>query len=574
MHRFLFGLVLLLSTTLGLAQPQFAGLEQALPAPRAALLHWERAKGQGKIVYRIYQQGAGDRPVAEVEGTDHVLLNLAPGVPQVFVVRAADEQGREDSNTAALTVTPLADEPAAEFRAVWISRFDWAGGTTQKMRDRLTTMMTSLGRGNFNAVVFQVRGQGDTLYPSPTEPWSPLIPAGSRDEDYCLLAAREARRNGLQFHAWVNLSVIWQKTRVQEYPTDQNHPFYRFANPTDPSRQLGVVHDTQGKPKLFGGSDYTWLTPGNPEVEAYVRAMVMEAVTRFEPDGLHWDDRTGLPGGASNDPVSLQRFAGRGNPTGIKDLKTWQMDQLQRLLANIYVQAAAARPGMLISFSPFGIQDRNRVPGYGRFSDGLRDFGTNAEAWLAAGVLDALIPQIYWREGDPDPNYATLLRDWMIHNKSGRPIWPGSSLRRGEEKQEINPWQASYVATARALGANGTCMFSYQLAPDADWAGCSSTFYRTRVPVPIPPHLGQPTTGNLAFVVRDAAGQAVVDAHIRISTLPNAIFLSSADGFVGIPGVPAGVAGVIIEGPAAGQRIEVSGPVEPGRTAWTEMRFP
>mgnify|MGYP005844329173 CR=1 FL=1 len=277
-----------------------------------------------------------------------MILDLTPGQEYQFMVRAIDSTG-EDTNSVMRSVVPVADGPAQEWRAAWIQRFEWTRGTTEQLRGNITRMMENLGRGNFNAVVFQVRGQGDTLYPSAIEPWSDLIAAGSRNFDYAAHAAAEARRNGLEFHAWINLSVIWQNSR-NEFPADQNHPLYRWAHPTDAARQLGVVHNSQRQPEFFGGSSYTWLTPGNPELEAYLRSMVMEVVQRYQPDGLHWDDRTGLPAGASHDPVSLQRHQGRGNPMRITDLRAWQMDQIYRMLANIYVQANAHKPSIVITF--------------------------------------------------------------------------------------------------------------------------------------------------------------------------------------------------------------------------------
>jgi uncharacterized lipoprotein YddW (UPF0748 family) len=415
-----------------------------------------------------------------------------------------------------------------------------------------------------------VRGQADTLYPSDLEPWSEMIPASARGFDPVAHALGEARRNGLQFHAWLNLMVAWQ-SKTRALPRDPAHPFFRWANPRDPSRARGVIYQTPGKPMTWGEADYVWLTPGNPEIEVTVRRVVMDFLARYPVDGLHWDDRTALPHGASYDPVSLERFRGRGNPMRLAGFADWHRDQLSRLLSNIYVQATAARPNLLVTASPFGIADKNRLPGYDKFKDAVHDFGSDAERWMQAGIVDALMPQIYWAEGDPDPNYGALVRDWLRANRSGRPIWPGSALGNYGGTQPLVPVQQRYVALARALGAGGNTFFSYTAAKDADWAGASKSLYPTRARVPRPAHKARPATGQVMGEVRGPGGRPVLDAWIRVKGR-DYVYLSAADGFFGIPDLGPGRHEITVESSSGGARRSVV-QVAAGRTTRIDFRF-
>lgn len=427
--------------------------------------------------------------------------------------------------------------PAEEWRGVWLTRFEWTNGSRQEVERRLSGALGALAAGNFNGVVFQVRGQGDTLYPSSLEPWSPMLAADVRAGDPTAHALRECRRLGLQFHAWLNLSVIWQ-SRDGRHPADQNHPFWRWTNPRDRSRALGAVWDSPAGPRIFGDDHYVWLNAGNPQLEAYLRSVTMDFLRRYPADGLHFDDRTALPHGASFDPESRRRFAGPGNPDGIRDMAAWQRDQLGRMISNIYVQATAHNPRLLVSASPFGIADKYRIEGYSRFKDAKRDFGTDAEGLHQKGVLDVLMPQIYWAEGRP-PEFSVVLRDWLRHNRSGRPIWPGSALGDYGGRQPLQPVQARYVALTRQLRAGGNTFFSWSAAPNAEWAACSRSFYSRPARVPVPPHKARPATGQIMGVVQDSAGRPVVDAWIRIPGRTDT-YLSSGDGFFAIPNVPPG----------------------------------
>lgn len=429
--------------------------------------------------------------------------------------------------------------PAEEMRAVFVSRFEWPAGTSADVQARLRTIFSTLSAGNLNAVILQVRGQGDTLYPSIDEPWSPLASSSLRGIDPVRYAVTEAQAQGLQLHAWINLSTIWQSSS-KDLPKDMRHPFYRFADSRDPSKAQGLIHDASGKPRQFGADGYVWLTSGNPEVNAYLRRQVDNFLAEYSVQGLVWDDRTGLPNGVSRDPVSVRRHAGRGNPARIDDLREWQLDQLSRFLSDLYVVAKARNPKLLVTAAPFGIADKSRIPGYGKFSD-ARSFGVEPEKWLRQGVIDALMPQVYWDEPDPAPNYSTVVKDWVVNNKSGRPIWPASALAKygTVAKQSIDPWQARYVAAARALNCGGNAFYNWSGATQAEWRAAATTLYPTKAAVPVPQHLKTPT-GQIMGFVRTPDGKPVVDCWIKTHR-SEYVHLTSGDGFFGIPNLAPGV---------------------------------
>lgn len=518
------------------AAPNFGGLKEALPAPEAAVLRWDRASGgNGEISYRIYRKAhngwAMDQPVAEVQGDEWAIVNLPAGKPVEFMVRAKDNSG-EDRNTVSKTVTPSADYPDVEWRGVWMTRFEWPKGSRAAIEKRISEGFEAFSAGNLNAVIFQVRGQGDTLYPSEDEPWSRLLSANARTFDPVAFAIQEAKKHQLEFHAWMNLSTIWQNGG-QQLPPDRSHPVYKFADASNPNARSGLIHDSQGKPVQWGSNNYVWLTPGNPKVNAYVRKQVVDFVRKYDVDGLHWDDNTANPNGVSRDPVSVQRFSSRGNPMNIEDFGDWQRDQLTRMITNIYVQAKAIRPDLKITASPFGIADRSRIPGYNRFSDSER-FGTTPEEWLRRAAVDALIPQVYWDLPDPTPNYGTLVRDWLEHNKTGRPIWPGSALGQyGEADQSLIPMQQRYAAICRALGTGGMNFFSYSKASLAEWKSGGQAIFpnKARVPEAWNVRAGH---GQVMGFVLDSDGKPIHDAWVRIKE-QDFVYLTSGDGFFGIP---------------------------------------
>lgn len=566
-------LFLLLLASPVFAAPRFDGAKEAVPAPSAAVLRWDRAapapKG-GTITYRIYQFD-GDwnfsRPVAEVKGNEWVLTRLQPGRDYQFIVRARDATG-EDANRRVVRARPSSTQPTEEWRGVWFTRFEWASGSREEISGRVSRAMSSLAAGNFNAVIFQVRGQGDTLYPSAEEPWSELLSGSARGFDPVAFALGEARKNRLQFHAWMNLSVIWQ-SKNGSLPSDRRHPFYRFANAKNPNARAGLLHDASGKSRQWGADNYVWLTHGNPEVNAYLRRQVASFLLRYKVDGLHLDDRTGNPNGASRDPVSVRRHKGRGNPMKIANFEDWQHDQLSRFLSDVYVQAKAINPNLLVSAAPFGIADRTRIPSYGRFQD-ARKFGVEPEKWLRLGLIDVLMPQIYWDLPDPDPNYGTVLRDWLSHNRSGRPIWPGSALGKYGEVQPLDPMQERYVALARSLRTGGNTFFSYGAADASKWRDAAQKIYPAKARVPVPTHM-RAGNGQIMGTVTDSAGKAAVDCWVSVKG-SSYIYLSSGDGFFGIPNLRPGTYAVSFSS-GSGAPVTHNAEVTAGHTAIVDVKL-
>ncbi|MBI1292579.1 family 10 glycosylhydrolase [bacterium] len=428
--------------------------------------------------------------------------------------------------------------PSEEMRAVFVNRFEWPGGTSKDVEKRLSTIFSTLEAGNFNTVILQVRGQGDTFYPSKDEPWSASASSSLRGSDPVRFALKQAQASGLQLHAWINLSTIWQSTGAT-LPKDSKHPLYRFANAAKPDNCLGLIHDANGKPKQFGADGYVWLTSGNPEVNAYLRRQVENFLDAYPVQGLVWDDRTGLPNGVSRDPVSVRRHAGRGNPAKISSLRDWQLDQLSRFLSDIYVSAKSRNPRLMVTAAPFGIADKSRIPGYNRFSDGA-SFGVEPEKWLRYGIVDALMPQVYWDEPDPAPNFSVVARDWHVNNKSGRPIWPASALAAYGKagKQTIDPWQARYVGIARDLKSGGNAFYNWSGATPAEWKSAATLMYTSKAKVPVPAHMKQPV-GQIMGFIRNPAGEPVIDCWVKTDK-SSYIHLTSGDGFFGIPNLAPG----------------------------------
>lgn len=462
-------------------------------------------------------------------------------------VRFTPLEAQADAPPAASPASgPAPDQPVStfaddtpEFRGMWITRFEWPDRDPAKAKAKIDTMMTQLAENHFNAAVFQVRGQADTFYPSPHEPWSPLMAPTGADPGWDPLeyALESAHANKIEFHAYINTHVAWQDAK-REPPADPGHVFHRHTNAASPETCDWLVHDQDGRPVQYASDNYVWIAPGVPAAQAYIREQVMYVVRRYAVDGVHFDRIRTAGANHSYDPISRARQApgSEGNPHNL-DFGDWTRDQITRMLTDLYAQIMEVRPTVQVSATPVGLYRQERYPRYpDGFHYGYSKCYQDGQAWMAAGALDYIAPQIYWADSDSPPNFSEILPDWVA-NSAGRHVYVG--LTASMSPREI----VRQVRFTREVGGQGSIMFHHGRFASKQYfelftqAGAP---YAKTVPTPPMPWKDAPTEGIIiGTVTRDDDGEPVVDAQIT-RTDSEYVALSSADGLYSMLKVPPG----------------------------------
>ncbi|MCB2154169.1 family 10 glycosylhydrolase [bacterium] len=425
--------------------------------------------------------------------------------------------------------------PAGEIRAAWVTRFEWpVKNDPAATRANIIESMEILARNGFNTVFFQVRGQADVLYPSPYEPWSPLI-GGDPGFDPLALAIEEAHKRGIALHAYMNVYPVWQWEEDQPWPargTKPIHPFYVVMG--NGGRKDWGIKRADGQPPDFQDIDrYFYFSPGNPEVQAYIRRVVMDVVRRYDVDGIHVD-RVRYPlADTSHDDVSEARFKGAGNPEKL-DWESWQRDQVTRLLETLKAQINEEKPGLPLTAAVWGICDNTRLPGYKQFSSGYHQFYQDSLGWLRRGTVDGVCPMIYWPEAriPGKPVFGELARDFA-GEASGMRILPGMGGNHLDSWSELSrEWRV-----ADSTG-NGGSIFSLTRMRQHDGSypalfGSASSgrgalaTQRTQL------------ASHVLVTVVDGSGNPVVDATVRMADRSSP-GVTAADGRCAFLEVPKG----------------------------------
>ena len=437
-------------------------------------------------------------------------------------------------STFAQTTAPL-----SEIRAVWASRFEWPNADKAKAQNNITQLMGTLKANNFNAVMFQVRGQCDVHYPSKIDPWGKVYNWTDPGWDPLAFALQKARENGLEFHAYINTHTMMMDTPPAA--TSPQH-VYNQHGPTSSGADCWLICDETGTPTTSSAESYRWLTPGNPQASLHTRRAIMEVVINYDVDGIHLD-RIRTPGTQySHDIVTQTRYWGEGNP----DLLAWP-DFMRRQftddLRRIYGQIAMVRPRTKLSCSPFGTVARDATTHYqaGTYG-GYNSVYQDPWRWLREGCIDFAVPMIYQPETQFDL-YQQLLTDWQ-ERRGERFVVAGSSTQGGEK---TTTGLVSELAEAQSQNTAGWCSFSYSSMSNY-WQPLREQRYTQPASVPDMPWKSAPTKGIITGFVTDENGTPLVDAKISLRNDPLRNFdgsstynhLTGADGFFAILNVPPG----------------------------------
>jgi uncharacterized lipoprotein YddW (UPF0748 family) len=432
---------------------------------------------------------------------------------------------------ALLTTMPAA---AQEIRGLWVSRFEWPQSTQSATQSRIQTILNRMQSGKFNAVFFQVRGQGETFYPSPEEPWAQYYNFKSPGYDPLAYAIEQAHARSIQFHAYFNTHVCWQSSTKSPPPhTTPEHMFWLHCNGSDPARRDWLFHDSTGTPQSYGEDNYVWISQGVPDFQAFIRRQVVYLAKNYNVDGIHFD-RVRVAGTGSYDPISVSRFQGSGNPKGL-GYQDWTRDQLTRTLIDIYGAVAEVnatrppgKPYVALSTAPIFSQSR------------AYNYNQDVVQWLASGANDFACPQLYYSN---TTDFRTALLSYTNKDLGGRYIVAGMHKDIAAEKLRTI---FDFIGITRESSLSAKCagqvVFSYtkysagppdELAiyANGDTAQGLSAPYAQAAPPRSFPWVTQPAEAILVGTVRNPFGYPVVDAWMYRSDRADYVGLSSGDGF-------------------------------------------
>lgn len=337
----------------------------------------------------------------------------------------------------ALCVSTAAANPKREMRGAWlhiVGNAEMQTKSAEQIRDWLTTTVDRLKDAGCNTVFFQVRPCADAFYESELEPWTRYLTGvqGKAPEplwDPLQFMIELCHSRGLELHAWLNP--------------------YRVT--TSSRDRLSPGHLWHEKPELFVKyGDQLYFDPGEPESRVHILRVVSDIVSRYDVDGIHFDDYFypyPVRGQDFPDSKSFAKYAeGQGFDKNHKD--DWRRNNVTMLMGEVNAVVKDIKPWLRFGVSPFGIHRNISETPDGSLTNGLSGYASlyaDTPLWARKGYVDYLAPQLYWKIGHKLADYETLIRWWDALDLPCH-LYIGQSIETFKEADIQNPGTTQMAA--------------------------------------------------------------------------------------------------------------------------------
>ncbi len=331
--------------------------------------------------------------------------------------------------TVVLTLGAAAQElPLREFRGAWLHIVGNDGlkkMSQDEIRSWLTGTLDSLQMCGCNAVFFQVRPEADAFYISDIEPWTRYLTGtqGKAPEplwDPLRFMVEQCHSRGMELHAWLN-------------------PYRVTLNSTE---SLVSSHIARRNPDIFKKySGQVYFDPGEPASREHVLKVVRDIVSRYDVDGIHFDDYFyPYPVSGRSFPDD-DTFAKYGRAQGFRNKADWRRNNTTLLIHETQQAVKEIKPWVRFGVSPFGIHRNYPESPEGSRTNGLSCYNelyADAPAWAQAGDVDYLAPQLYWKIGHRNADYEILVNWWNDQHLKGH-LYIGQSIETFGEPDLKDP---------------------------------------------------------------------------------------------------------------------------------------
>ncbi len=363
------------------------------------------------------------------------------------------------SDPATVRVRP---REQVEARGLWVNRWAFSNAAD------VVAIMEKASQTRFNQVYFQVRGVFDAYYDSDLEPWAQRLSGVLGQDpgwDPLQTAIDEAHARGLELHAWINVFTLWDGSAKPKESTPRHmlleHPEW-------------VMQDSDHVPMVVGNG-YVWGTPASEALRAHNAAVVHDIGSRYDVDGIHLD-RVRYPAiQYSHDPVSEAAYQTHLAAHPETDYADWQRLQVVEQVGDIYTTLEQVAPSVALSAAVAGIYQDEW--GWGGVTEGYVHWYQDWRKFDELGIIDALIPMVYWRCRDTYAawtdfralvdSHAALTRRFLY---IGSDMDAGQDAERGEWRG-YESWEQveSQILHTRQADVEGWVLYDYGTLNSTDY---------------------------------------------------------------------------------------------------------
>jgi uncharacterized lipoprotein YddW (UPF0748 family) len=324
------------------------------------------------------------------------------------------------------TMTLCAANPKREFRGAWmhtVYQDQYSKKSTAELKRYLIGQLDSLQAAGINAILFQVRPSADAFYPSKLEPWSRFLTKNGKAPspywDPLQFMIDESHKRGMELHAWLN-------------------PYRASTSANEKLAPGHIYHKEPWRFVTYKGDGKLYFDPGLPENRQFIEDVVMDIVSRYDVDGIHFDDYFypyPAKGEDFPDDASYKKY---GNGMNRAD---WRRQNVDLLIEEIHELIVMEKPWVRFGISPFGIWRNKKSDPRGSDTNGLQNYDdlyADVLLWAQKGWIDYNLPQLYWELEHKRASSLTLL-EWWNNNAFNRHMYIGQDVNNIMKHADLAP---------------------------------------------------------------------------------------------------------------------------------------
>lgn len=293
--------------------------------------------------------------------------------------------------------TTVYDDSIEEVRAIYISYIELSEyldkSSGEEVEEGIHQMIENVYQDGFNLILLHTRSFSDSIYPSNVFPSHYLVTRRDTGElplDILNTFIREAHQKNIKVHAWINPFRIRNDESFQSI--DVSNPCYKW---------IGTNHIR----KIDGKGIF--YNPASDEVQDLIIRGIEEILTRYDVDGIHFDDY--FYPDQSIDLENYQLYQ-QENLEQALSIKEYRLENINRLIKRVYETVHRLSDHAVFGIAPDGNIRNN-------YENHYADIYT----WLKEdGYVDYIMPQVYYGFQNETKPYIDTLNEWSktIQNHS------------------------------------------------------------------------------------------------------------------------------------------------------------
>lgn len=361
-------------------------------------------------------------------------------------------QSETDSTESKAIQTAAVTNGDDEMLAVWVPYMSLSvedDPSEEAFKKKFDNIVSVAKAHKMNALIVQIRPFGDSMYMSDYFPFSHIL-TGTQGEDpgYDALKymVEKTHESGLEFHAWINPLRI----KVSETPREfsQYSPYSLWQSDDDESNDRYTME--------YDGGIY--LNPAYEKVREYIVDSVKEVVSRYEVDGVQFDDYFYPDESEEYDSQEYESYVSSlDNSDNAMSQPEWRTANINALISGVYSGIKSSNSKVVFGISPQGNIDNDLKMGADVYTWGSTD-----------GYCDYLCPQNYFSEANSALSYNNAVENWreLVTNKNTK-LYIGLGLYKAGSDADDGTWLDSdenlknQIEYGRQQGADGFMFYSF-----------------------------------------------------------------------------------------------------------------